>query len=236
MKTLMISASALVLLAATPAYADCQKDMMKVSSDLQKDKRIASGYAAGAIRTSEIRRLRSAAMIFQQAGLEERCQDVVAGMKELANRSVDDYEKRRKVEDKKADAKTRREEMRKSEMAELKAAQPITSASMSVEELLGSDVRNLENNTIGSIDDVMFSGGKIDSVIIAHGGFLGIGTEHYKVDWSKMKVTKDGDTVVLPVSEKELEAMPKMVKDDGVWRTEADDKKNREMKKKNEKK
>lgn len=236
MKTLMISASALVLLATAPAYADCEKEMMKVSGELQKDKRISDGYAKGAIRKSDIRRLRAAATTFKQAGLEKRCQDVVAGMKELANRSVDEYEKRREVEEKKADAKERREKMREARMDELKTAQPIANASMSIEELLGADVHNTKDDSIGTVDDVVFKGGKADSVIIAHGGFLGIGTEHYRVEWSKLKVTKDGDTVVLAMTEKELEAMPKMVKDDGVWRTEADDKKNRDMKKQEEKK
>lgn len=235
MKTLLVSASALVLLAATPAYADCEKEMMKVSGELQKDKRIAEGYATGVISTGDVRRLRAAAMIFKQAGLEARCQDVVAGMKELATRTVDEHDKRRKAEGKKADIEARRKKVREARLADLKSAEPISSASMSIEELLGSSVRNLEDKTIGSVDDVVFRDGKIESVIIAHGGFLGIGTEHYKVEWSRLKVTRDGDTVVLPVSENDLEAMPKMMKEDGSWRTVADVKKDREMKKTGEK-
>ena len=236
MKLLMATVAATAILVSAPAFADCQKEMMKVTGELKKDKRVAEGYASGVISNGDIRRLRAAAMIFRQAGLEDRCTDVVAGMKELANKSVDAYDKRRMALDKDKAAKARRDAEREKRMAYLKNARPIEGASMSMESVLGTTVHNTSDETLGTIEDVTFKDGRIQSVIVARGGFLGFGESHYRVDWSQLKVTTDGETIVLAVSEKMFEQMPKVEKEDGRWHAtsadgKADDDKRNTMKK-----
>lgn len=229
MKKLLMSGVAALALGATalPAHAQqttrgndsqCVKNLDKVRTDLQGDKSFSETYRAGAIDASDYERLRRAAITFSRNGMEERCEDVVAGMRELAKRQSDEYGKR----DRSADAKdvSEREQRR---LAELKSAQSLEQASVSIETIMGKDVRNLSDVDLGDVEDVVTTNGKIEHVIIGRGGFMGIGVTYYQVAWKDLKITQDNDTVVLAASEKQIEAMPSVEKKDGRWVAAADD-------------
>lgn len=54
--------------------------------------------------------------------------------------------------------------------------------------LVGLNVYNDSNEKIGDVDDVVLGkGGKIDAVVLAVGGFLGVGEHYVRVPFDKLK-------------------------------------------------
>ena len=79
-----------------------------------------------------------------------------------------------------------------------------------VDDVTGADIRNAQDEYLGSVSDVAFDpgSGAITYVIIARGGFLGIGQEHVAVPWSMFRSTPGFNTLILNVSADTLEAAP----------------------------
>ncbi len=79
-----------------------------------------------------------------------------------------------------------------------------------VDDVTGTDIRNAQDEYLGSVSDVAFDpgSGAITYVIIARGGFLGIGQEHVAVPWNMFRATPGFNTLILNVSEDTLAAAP----------------------------
>ena len=100
-------------------------------------------------------------------------------------------------------------------MATDKAPAP-TAANQSTDwrasKLIGKAIVNAANESIGDINDLLVSAdGKIDSVIVGVGGFLGIGEKNVALPFNSLKFTTDGkgNTVVMSkVTKASLESMP----------------------------
>jgi sporulation protein YlmC with PRC-barrel domain len=103
-------------------------------------------------------------------------------------------------------------------------------ASADASKLIGRNVKNSKNETIGEIESVYLdANGKVDSVIVGVGGFLGVGERYARLHWKDLKVSDNGERVVLDMSKDQLKAMaPYKYKDDamrghvfsdrGVWK------------------
>ena len=102
-------------------------------------------------------------------------------------------------------------------MARLKAAQPAAKVAMSGDALIGTEVRNTQDQKVGSVKDIILTDGKITAIIVGRGGVLGMGTDYHQVEWSQVKMTDDMKTVVLDLSEDQVKALPKMAYDHGKW-------------------
>src|SRR6188474_3001754 len=76
----------LALLAGGHAIAACPDDINKVRSDLQNNQTFQQRYTAGKIDRASYLRLFEAAQTFSTMGLERRCQDVLAGIREVAEK------------------------------------------------------------------------------------------------------------------------------------------------------
>jgi sporulation protein YlmC with PRC-barrel domain len=75
--------------------------------------------------------------------------------------------------------------------------------------MVGASVYNDQNQSIGSIDDVLMgdSSHKADTAVISVGGFLGMGSKLVSVPFDQLKV--ENDKVVMPGATKaSLEGMP----------------------------
>ncbi|MGJ0394832.1 MAG: PRC-barrel domain-containing protein [Methylocystis sp.] len=65
---------------------------------------------------------------------------------------------------------------------------------MRMSQLIGGDVRNLQNDDVGEIEDVIFDNNRnVRAVIVSVGGFLGIGDRHIAIDPSSMVVSRNED-------------------------------------------
>jgi hypothetical protein len=96
-----------------------------------------------------------------------------------------------------------------------KEAKPMTpggaagAMSQPAEEVVGKSVTNVEGEDIGKISEIVGS-----QVIVAVGGFLGIGARDVALDWSQITPTGMGDEMKLQttLTKAELEAMPEYKK------------------------
>ena len=222
---LTITAALLATALASPAYADCLEDLNKAGMELGKDKRVTAQYRSSMDWRRSYDTLARAARTFARAGMDDRCQDVVKGMRELAEKRTDDKDDKDKADRKEKDTRDTAEKRKQQRMAYLSAAKPMAKASVSVESLTGVDVRNMRDEDLGDVDDVILRSSGNHEAIIGRGGFIGMGVNHYRVPFNKLKIQTGNDdyspVVVLNVDAKALEAMPKVVKKDGRWINEA---------------
>ena len=74
--------------------------------------------------------------------------------------------------------------------------------------IIGSDVVNASNESIGKIDDVIISSdGKVPYAILSVGGFLGMGTRLIAVPYESLRVVER--KITLPVvTKEELKTLP----------------------------
>jgi sporulation protein YlmC with PRC-barrel domain len=96
---------------------------------------------------------------------------------------------------------------------------PPPTASGDTPKLIGRKVQNAENETIGEIKSVYIGpDGKVDSLIVRVGGFLGVGEREVRLAWSDLKVSNNGEKVVLDITQDDLKAKPEYKYSNAAWR------------------
>lgn len=105
-----------------------------------------------------------------------------------------------------------------------------TVGAVPADQLLGADVKNANNETIGEVESIYIDqNGKIQSVIVGVGGFLGLGQRAVEMNWNSLVVADRGDTVRTTMTKDQLKSMPeykypdkgyrgKVFNDSGVYR------------------
>ena len=153
---------------------------------------------------NQIEVLYGAAYVLAQQGKQDGCEYVLA---ELTN-TYDQYIARlQEAGVNPADVTTWRQE-------QIVAAQPVDQiqgvSRFTIDDVTGTDVRNLQDEHLGSVSDVILdpSTGQIAYAIVARGGFLGIGRDHVAVPWSQFRATPGLNTLVLDVPEQAMENAP----------------------------
>ena len=81
---------------------------------------------------------------------------------------------------------------------------------VSTEALLGSKVRNLQGEKVGTLRHLIMNPrtGQVLYAVVSMGGFLGMGDKTLMVPWQAMEVTRDGNSLVLNVSQQWLQPAP----------------------------
>jgi sporulation protein YlmC with PRC-barrel domain len=90
---------------------------------------------------------------------------------------------------------------------------PITPAAwnMRASELIGIDVRNAQNESIGQVKDLILDmRGEVQALVVSVGGFLGLGDRHVAVGWKQLQLDrqKGGLAARLAMSREQLKALP----------------------------
>ena len=101
--------------------------------------------------------------------------------------------------------------------ARLSSAQPAQQLAVSGDALIGTEVRNTNDQKVGTVKDIVLQDGKISAIIVGRGGVLGMGTDYHQVEFSQVKMTSDMETIVLDLAEEQVKALPKMAYDKGKW-------------------
>lgn len=84
----------------------------------------------------------------------------------------------------------------------------MAAAAMRASRLIGASVDNDSGEGIGSIDDLMLTGDRVQFAILSVGGFLGIGAHLIAIPFESLVISKDG--VMLPgATRDELKRLPK---------------------------
>ncbi len=244
-------AALLALAVGGQAFAACPDDINKVRTDLQKNESFLQRYTAGKIDRGSYMRLFEAAQTFATMGMEERCQDVLAGIRELSEKAEAEAPKQPPAarpdtarpappaqtdrrEPRSADrappADTRRADGETVRTERLRAAQPINAVNVSFDNLVGADVRKMSNEDLGDVEDFVVQRGQVSSVIVARGGFLGMGVNYHMVPANQIKVAnldesardRKSRVVVLDLSDDQMKAIPRVTKENGTWVPAAD--------------
>jgi sporulation protein YlmC with PRC-barrel domain len=88
--------------------------------------------------------------------------------------------------------------------------------------LIGHKVVNAQNETIGSINSVYIApDGKVDSVMVGVGGFLGVGEREVRLGWKDLHVMDNGNKVTVDMTKDQLKAMPEYKYANAGWRGRA---------------
>ena len=215
MKKILFASAAAILFGAVPVLAACPDDITKLRTDLQNNQNFQQRYTAGQVDRGGYVRLFDAAQTFSDMKLESRCQSVLAGIREVAEKSSAA-----------APPAATRDETRS---ARLRSAKPILDARLDWGSLAGTDVRNLSDEDLGEVRDVVMDKGQINAIVVERGGFLGMGQSHYLVPAGQVKITQRTDAsgdrvapiVVIEMTADQIKAMPPLTKKDGRWVGEA---------------
>ena len=82
----------------------------------------------------------------------------------------------------------------------------------------GTKVYSLNGEHIGHIERVLLEkrSGKVSYAVLAFGGFLGMGHDHYPLPWSKLSYDEELGGYSVDVSKEQLEGAPKYEDDDDI--------------------
>lgn len=203
-RTAALAATATMCLALPAMADDCAGALSDNDAWLRDNPDIRSSLDATAQR--DLRDLRGAAIILQRNGQEDACEDVIDAMESIANERHE--EAQAAVQDQDVQA---REELLASAVAvdELQGV-------LRADELIGRDIRNLQDEDLGEVDDVVVATNDAGHsyAVVAYGGFLGIGEEQVAVPLSSLRLTEDRDVLVLDISEDAFEAAPRFERGD----------------------
>ena len=150
----------------------------------------------------QIRVLYSAAHVLAVRGEDDACQAVLAELRGLYDGYVTQL----------AEAGIEPGQVTGWRQERIAAATPVEELPMttSVDMVIGTEVRNLQDEYLGSIEDVVLEPetGGVAFVVVSHGGFLGIGTNYAVVPWERLSVTPAFDVFVLDVPAASFENAP----------------------------
>jgi sporulation protein YlmC with PRC-barrel domain len=93
------------------------------------------------------------------------------------------------------------------------------SATADTRKLIGRNIKNADGDTIGEIKSIYINkDGKVDSVMVGVGGFLGVGDREVRIAWSDLKITDNGEKVMVNMTKDELKAKPEYRYKNESWR------------------
>jgi len=143
-----------------------------------------------------------AAYIFALNGQAETCNAILSGMRDLRERYGEALTELGVSPDERRD--WRREWLARSvPVDEIEGV-------LHANEVVGADLRNLEDEDLGDIRDVVSENGDFTYALVSRGGFLGVGGEIAPVPWEALRITPMPyrDTFVLNVDEEVVAQAP----------------------------
>lgn len=152
----------------------------------------------------QIRALYSAARVLAHRGEEEGCAYITSQLSNIYDQHIQRL----------TDAGIDPASVTHWRQEQVALAQPIgeteSLSSFRVDDLTGTDVRNLQDESLGTVSDVLIdpNDGSASYILVARGGFLGIGEEHFAVPWNQLRATPGLDVVVLDRTAAELDQAP----------------------------
>lgn len=85
--------------------------------------------------------------------------------------------------------------------------------------LIGRNIKNANNDTVGEIKSVhLDKDGKVQTVIVGVGGFLGMGEREVALAWSDLQISNNGEQVMVNMTKDQLKGLPEYKYTDPKYR------------------
>ncbi len=98
-------------------------------------------------------------------------------------------------------------------------AMPASAATADTRKLIGRNIQNAQNETIGEIKSIhVGKEGKVDGVIVGVGGFLGVGEREVRLAYTDLNITNNGEKVTVNMTKDQLKAQPEYKYSDQAYR------------------
>jgi sporulation protein YlmC with PRC-barrel domain len=152
----------------------------------------------------QIRTLSAAGNVLAHRGEEEACRAVLAELRTAYDEYVGYLQ----------EAGLQPGEIATWRQEQMAAAQPVTELQargiISVDDVSGREVRNPQDERLGSVDDLIFDPetGEVSYAVVARGGFFGIGEEYVAVPWEQFAIAPGLNVLVLNIDAAQLEQAP----------------------------
>lgn len=163
------------------------------------------GYYVWGVEGTPRQKLRAwwdAAYLYALDGDEQSCQRVLASMRNF-------YQGHQKLVGNESDDLNVKTAWRRAHLAR---AKPVAAMDhlMRAKILIGSEIRNLKDEWLGKVEDIVLNPDKRDIryILVSRGGFLGIGRTWVAIRWSDLRATEDHELYVLDVAPKALDDAP----------------------------
>jgi sporulation protein YlmC with PRC-barrel domain len=164
-----------------------------------------SSYYVWGVEGTPRQKLRAwwdAAYLYALDGNEQSCQMVLASMRKL-------YEGHQKLVGNESDDLNVKTAWRRAHLAR---AKPVAAMDhlMRAKILIGSEIRNLKDERLGKVEDIVLNPDKRDIryILVSRGGFLGIGGKWVAIRWNDLRATEDHELYVLDVAPTALDDAP----------------------------
>lgn len=199
MRTLATLAFATVAAAvAMPAAAqsDCPAELERLRAEIEDDQALNMLWRSGL--QNEMRTLYQTASSLSDNGNDSACLEIAAVMQSI----LMDMNEPGGV----SELGVWQEER----LASLEEAVPADerSSKLRIDQILESDLRNMQDEYLGDVEDVVLGDQGVRYVVISRGGFLGMGEEQVAVPWDKLRVTEGEPILVLDIEPEALEEAP----------------------------
>ena len=156
----------------------------------------------------EVRILVASANILARHGQQQACENVLATSRDIYKLYAADLRSGKMPP--MADVPGWRQQ-------QVASAVPVTSKSAAFrsDELLGTDVRNPQDEALGSVEDLVMSPktGKIAYLVVARGGIFGFDEKYVPVPWADFKITPNASLLVLDTTKAAMDAAPQVSED-----------------------
>ena len=211
-------------LAQTSTAADCQILGQDFDERVMGDPDLRGQF--GAQVTQDLRQLRNAAMQLERYGQIEACGAVAAAIHEISQ-NPGQYATGAPGQPGATDQATDPALMDRDQMLaqDREAALPYSEmrGRLRLGELIGADVRGINGESIGEVDDILMGDDTSTSyLIVAYGGFLGFGSDLSAVPLEQVQISQDLDSAYVPLSAEDLDAAPTFSRGDEGWLDDAD--------------
>lgn len=220
MKTIFLGAASLLALTGA-AFAQTGQQAetgMDQSECLQRIEEIERAGLSSDIR-SDIQTLQAAAEVFAERGDEGACETIADEIEELRDENAPEEDANAGEGTGEDEAASEEPEMSPAEKARMEreakyeaaAALDESGERISVEEMLGAELKNLNGETVATVSDVMLPGAAEGDpyAVVTHGGVLGLGGEKIMVPLGEIRLAGDG-TYFLNVSSDQLKDAPRL--------------------------
>jgi hypothetical protein len=217
------AAAAILIGSAGLAAADCTIVDTEMETQLRDNPDARAGYSI--TLTRDVRNLRNAASTLQAYGKDDACQEVADAINDLV---ANPKEAKRNISSGDTIMGWRAEPA--DHVYDEATALAEADGRMRANEVIGTDVRSSNNETVGEVSDIVFDPkGTPAYAVIAYGGFLGLGEDESAVPFGEMKVSEDGEVFYIAMTEEQLEKAPRFergtfdwMQDEG-WRKQNDE-------------